>query len=55
MWNYIKEHNLQNPENKREILCDAAMELLFKKKKFTMFKMTKYLSEVLLALRLFFL
>ncbi len=30
MWVYIKEHNLQNPKDKREIVCDANLEKLFK-------------------------
>ena len=46
IWAYIKEHNLQNPKDKREIICDQAMEKLFKRKKFNMFKMTKLLSNV---------
>jgi upstream activation factor subunit UAF30 len=46
MWAYIRENNLQNPDDKREILCDAALEKLFKRKKFTMFKMTKYLAPM---------
>lgn len=46
IWVYIKANNLQNPADKREIICDAKMEQLFRKKRFNMFKMTKYLSEV---------
>ena len=46
MWEYIKSHNLQNPSNRREILCDEKLEKLFKRKKVDMFKMTKLLSEV---------
>lgn len=47
MWSYIKENGLQNPADKREILCDAKLLKVFDgKKKFGMFKMTKYLSEV---------
>jgi upstream activation factor subunit UAF30 len=33
VWVYIKEHNLQNPSNKREILCDEALEKVMKRKK----------------------
>lgn len=32
LWNYIKEHNLQNPENKREVLCDENMKPIFGQK-----------------------
>jgi upstream activation factor subunit UAF30 len=46
IWNYIKEHNLQNPKNRREILCDPKLEELLGRKKIDMFKMTKVLSEV---------
>lgn len=44
MWEHIRENNLQNPDNKREILLDDAMEQVFGVKRFTMFKMAKYLS-----------
>lgn len=46
VWDYIKERNLQNPKNKREILCDDKLEVLFKRKKINMFQMTKALSTV---------
>lgn len=29
VWEYIKQHELQNPENKREIVCDAKLSSLF--------------------------
>lgn len=45
MWEYIKKHNLQNPENKREILADATLEPIFGGKKATMFEMNKHLSK----------
>jgi len=44
LWDYIKEHNLQNPENKREILLDDAMQEVFGCKTFTMFTMNKYVA-----------
>jgi chromatin remodeling complex protein RSC6 len=44
MWEYIKKNNLQNPENKREILADGKLEKVFGRKKVTMFEMNKYLS-----------
>ncbi len=47
VWRYIKEHNLQNPEDKREIMCDEKLERLFGgKKSISMFKMTKEVSDV---------
>jgi upstream activation factor subunit UAF30 len=44
LWAYIREHNLQNPENKREIFLDKKMERVFKCKQFTMFTMNKYIG-----------
>lgn len=44
VWAYIKQHNLQNPANKREILADAALEKVFGKKSVTMFEMNKYIA-----------
>jgi upstream activation factor subunit UAF30 len=45
MWDYIKKHNLQNPQNKREILADDKLEPIFGKKKVTMFEMNKHLAQ----------
>ena len=52
VWAYIKAHDLQNPSDRREIICDETLEKLFKKKKFGMFKMSKYLCDVSLTLGL---
>ena len=45
MWKYIKENNLQNPENKREIIADAKLKPIFGVDKCTMFEMNKLLSK----------
>jgi len=45
MWKYIKENNLQNPENKREILADDKLKPIFGVDKCTMFEMNKLLSK----------
>jgi upstream activation factor subunit UAF30 len=45
MWVYIKREDLQNPDNKREILCDAKLKRLFGKDSFTMFEMNKLLTK----------
>ncbi|MEG3180514.1 SWIB/MDM2 domain-containing protein [Sphingomonas sp. LT1P40] len=45
MWTYIKANNLQNPENKREILADAKLEPIFGAKKVTMFEMNKHIAK----------
>ena len=44
IWQYIKEHDLQNPKDRREILCDEKMEPIIDKK-MTMFSMNKLLTK----------
>ena len=44
VWEYIRNNNLQNPENKREILADDNLKKVFGKDKATMFEMNKYIS-----------
>ena len=45
LWEYIKANNLQNPQNKRNILADAKLKPLFGGKgEVTMFEMTKLVS-----------
>ena len=44
MWEYIRLHNLQNPENRREILADDKLRRVFGKDKVTMFEMNKHLA-----------
>jgi len=45
LWVYIKKHDLQNPENKRNILADEKLRVLFGGKgEVTMFEMTKLVS-----------
>ncbi|HEV7289424.1 SWIB/MDM2 domain-containing protein [Sphingomonas sp. R647] len=45
MWEYIKKHNLQNPENKREILADDKLKPIFGADKVTMFEMNKHIAK----------
>jgi chromatin remodeling complex protein RSC6 len=46
LWEYIKKLDLQNPENKRNILADEKLLKLFDgKKEVTMFEMTKLVSK----------
>jgi chromatin remodeling complex protein RSC6 len=46
IWEYIKSHNLQNPENKREILADDKLRPVFDgKDKVSMFEMNKHLAR----------
>ena len=35
MWDYIRSHNLQNPENRREILADDKLRKVFGRDKYT--------------------
>jgi chromatin remodeling complex protein RSC6 len=46
VWDYIKTNNLQNPENKREILADAKLQAVFDgKSKVSMFEMNKHFAR----------
>ena len=47
VWAYIKQHGLQDPKNRREILADAKLEPIFGKKRVTMFEMNKHLARQL--------
>lgn len=40
LWEYIEAHNLQNPANKRNILCDAKLLAILGKPEVTMFELT---------------
>ena len=44
LWEYIKKHDLQNPENKRNIFADDLLMPLFVQKEVNMFEMTKLVS-----------
>ena len=48
LWVYIKANNLQNPNDKREILCDDKLQRIMKKRKVTMFQMNTHIGEHLL-------
>ena len=45
LWEYIKERNLQNPANRRNILCDGALKAVMGKDEVTMFEMTGLVSH----------
>ena len=46
VWDYIKANNLQNPENKREILADDKLRAVFDgKDKVSMFEMNKHFAQ----------
>lgn len=45
IWVYIKKNDLQNPKNKRNILADDKLKVVFGgKSEVTMFEMTKLVS-----------
>jgi chromatin remodeling complex protein RSC6 len=41
----MRANNLQNPENRREILADNKLRKVFGKDKVTMFEMNKHLTQ----------
>lgn len=45
LWVYIKANDMQNPANKKEIVCDEKFRAMFNVDKIDMFKMNKVLSE----------
>ena len=45
VWDHIKKNNLQNPENKREIIADDKLEPVFGSKRLNMFQMTKAINK----------
>ena len=49
LWDYIKARNLQNPANKRNILCDEQLKAVMGKDEVTMFEMTSLIGKHLKA------
>ncbi|GFQ06408.1 upstream activation factor subunit spp27 [Phtheirospermum japonicum] len=45
LWCYIREHNLQDPSNRRNILCDDTLRNLFAVDTIDMFQMNKALAK----------
>jgi len=45
VWDYIKKHKLQDPQNKREIMADEKLQAVFGKNRVTMFEMNKHLAQ----------
>ena len=44
---YIRANNLQKPTDKRVILADAKLKLVFGKDECTMFEMNKFIAQYL--------
>ncbi|KAL8851773.1 MAG: hypothetical protein Q9221_003383 [Calogaya cf. arnoldii] len=45
IWEYVRRHDLQDPSDKRWILCDDALRAVFKSEKVHMFTMNKLLAQ----------
>ncbi len=45
VWDHIRKNNLQNPQNKREIVADDKLRPVFGKDRCSMFEMNKHLSR----------
>ena len=45
IWDHIRKNNLQNPNNKREILADDKLRKVFGVDNCPMFEMNKHLSK----------
>ncbi|KAI9832406.1 MAG: hypothetical protein M1819_004395 [Sarea resinae] len=45
VWEHIKAHDLQDPSDKRQIICDDAMKAVFKQDRVHMFTMNKLLNQ----------
>src|SRR5215218_5200440 len=45
VWDYIKKHKLQDPQNKREIMADEKLQAVFGKNRVSMFEMNKHLAQ----------
>ncbi|KAF3451821.1 hypothetical protein FNV43_RR07917 [Rhamnella rubrinervis] len=50
LWAYIRKNNLQDPSNKRKIICDDALRVVFETDCTDMFKMNKLLAKHIIAL-----
>ncbi|KAI7757433.1 hypothetical protein M8C21_014338, partial [Ambrosia artemisiifolia] len=50
LWAYIKKNNLQDPGNKRKIICDEALRVVFETDSTDMFKMNKLLAKHIIPL-----
>ncbi|CAH0481039.1 unnamed protein product [Peronospora belbahrii] len=45
LWAYIREHNLQDPNNKKSIILDDTLRGVFQRDSFTMFSMNKFVKR----------
>jgi chromatin remodeling complex protein RSC6 len=45
LWEHIKGNELQDPNDKRQILCDEKMQAVFKQSSVSMFTMNKLVGN----------
>lgn len=45
IWVYIRANNLQNPADKRQIVCDKALKKVMGEDTVTAFSMNKYIGK----------
>ncbi|TDH68503.1 hypothetical protein CCR75_005566 [Bremia lactucae] len=45
LWAYIREHDLQDPSNRKNIILDDALRRVFQRDAFTMFTMNKFVKR----------
>jgi len=45
LWDYVKTHDLQNPQNRREILADEKLKQVFGKSQISMFEVGRVVNE----------
>jgi upstream activation factor subunit UAF30 len=50
LWEHIKANELQDPNDKRQILCDDKLQAVFKQTQVNMFQMNKLLGNQLYPL-----
>ncbi|XP_060191046.1 uncharacterized protein LOC132620402 [Lycium barbarum] len=50
LWAYIRKHNLQDPNNKRKIICNNELRLVFETDCTDMFKMNRLLAKHIITL-----
>ncbi|OVA06579.1 SWIB/MDM2 domain [Macleaya cordata] len=50
LWAYIRQNNLQDPSNKRKIICNDALRVVFETDCTDMFKMNKLLAKHIIPL-----
>jgi chromatin remodeling complex protein RSC6 len=45
LWEHIKANELQDPKDKRQIICDEKMQAVFKQARVDMFQMNRIVGD----------